>query len=383
MLHKAFGGMATLGASGLIAFVAVALQGSQSESGGDWLWIAAIISLVVAVIGVIGWLLTGEEAPKSPPPASSVKAQANHGSSALAAGGNMTIRDFYAAGPPSRQAQLTDHDISEATRELERTSYDIGGTTRSGREVLERVASHLVKGRDSFYFRACVANVFGVSPSDRVDERPILRDWILLDLLETPAGLESYSLSALGRRVLRSLARTKLHPPIVVSAPPPAPDNHVKLRVKNQDVTQDFEVMVVESRGIAGDEIEPYTLKRRLGDGPSIPSGAFAEYDVARITPPQSDAHGNITPGSFHLFSATLPDGWTVKAGTPHNVTTVADALAHDYADESIVLKVQITGGTGIQKVCGVTLGFDRPFDEIDTFAPRSLVRIEVDDWPD
>lgn len=182
-----------------------------------------------------------------------------------------------------------------------------------------------------------------------------------------------------------------LRPPIVVRARPPTTDNLVKLLVINRARTQDFQADVIDFAGIAGSAQEPYEMKWRGHPGPvkRILAGSDADIDVAKITPPVFNfyrlteaSEPGTTPGSFHLFSATLPEGWSVSAGFPNNITTMEEAVkSPDPVNDTIALKVRITGAEKVSKTCRVTLGFNRPH-EVDTFAPHSPVRIEVDNWP-
>ena len=139
----------------------------------------------------------------------------------------------------SQTKESPEQEVNDAIRELEDRSYDIGGTSRSGREMLEAVGSQLLKGRDAFGFRADVAHAFDVTPSSRVDERPILQDWMLLGIVDTPQRIhppqpsgpqsgtkrpeepyDRYTVSALGKRVLRTLGRRKLdcQPAIIIDS---------------------------------------------------------------------------------------------------------------------------------------------------------------------
>lgn len=190
-------------------------------------------------------------------------------------------------------------------------------------------------------------------------------------------------LASIGWAVWAPIVRL-FRPAIVIRAQPPTHDNHLKLLVVNHDRTQDFEADVVDFADIAGAKQQQYRMKWRGHSGPTmrIFAGKDAELDVARITPPVREPVGLLRRGSFLLFSASLPEGWSVSAGDLNDITTLRKVLTPtDPADEQIALKVRVTGSEGISKTCRVTLGFDRPY-EIDTFKPRSLVRIEVDDWP-
>jgi len=204
-----------------------------------------------------------------------------------------------------------------------------------------------------------------------------------------------------GRSVLRVV-----RPPVVIEARPPTAENIVKLLVINRDKTQDFQADVIDFEGIAGPAQEPYQMKWRAHERPvkRILAGGDADLDVARIEPPVRDPYRVasmiqrlakppslrdsepvkvvIRRGSFHLFSASQPKGWSVSAGFPNDIATMEDVMnAPEPVDEKIALKVRITGSEKISTTRRVTLGFDRPF-EVDTFAPHSPVRIHVDKWP-
>lgn len=173
--------------------------------------------------------------------------------------------------------------------------------------------------------------------------------------------------------------------PIEVTGLPPD-SNYVQLLVRNSAASQDFIADAIDFQNIEGPPQTQYSLKwRGRAAEPSIAifRGADAVLDIAEILPPVRDPAGNTTRGSFRLFSTSSQEGWIVRAGTLNYITTVGEALrAPDPAAETIALKVRITGSENLSKTCRVTLGFERPF-EINTFEPRSLVRIEVDDWPE
>ncbi len=124
--------------------------------------------------------------------------------------------------------------VSTVFDELQSASYLIGNEAFSALEVFERVGMELLAGKDPFIFRAAVAKEFGLSPSDLVDERPILQHWVLNGIVDTPERVEPgqaagpqtstgsekpydrYTLSALGKKTLNQLRKRKAGTP----APP-------------------------------------------------------------------------------------------------------------------------------------------------------------------
>ena len=98
MLHKGFGGMAGLGAAAFIGFAAPALQGGASSTRSEWLWVASVLALVLAVAGGIGWVLTRAEAAHDPLPSVTAKAGRDN---AYAAG-----RDQIIVHPPAQAPQF-------------------------------------------------------------------------------------------------------------------------------------------------------------------------------------------------------------------------------------------------------------------------------------
>ena len=59
MLHKVFGAAIGVGGSGAIAFAIAAIQ-EPTAGRADWLWVGAAVCLVVAVAGILGWIVTRE-----------------------------------------------------------------------------------------------------------------------------------------------------------------------------------------------------------------------------------------------------------------------------------------------------------------------------------
>jgi hypothetical protein len=96
MLHKGFTALAALGSAGFFASLVGALQGGNSPSNSDALWVAAMISLGLLVIGGAGWLLTRDDTP----PKSTAEAKAKDGGAAFAAGGDIKARDIYVGTAP-------------------------------------------------------------------------------------------------------------------------------------------------------------------------------------------------------------------------------------------------------------------------------------------
>ena len=116
--------------------------------------------------------------------------------------------------------------VSAAVAELEAQSYEIGKKTYSALEVFERIGKELLQGKSSFSFRADVARAFDLSPSNLVNEQPILEHWMLIGIVDTPervqpaprSGPDSnvarpeepydrYSLSALGKKTLNEMRK--------------------------------------------------------------------------------------------------------------------------------------------------------------------------------
>lgn len=102
MLHRGFGYAAGLSFAACVAALVGALQGSQSQSGTDSLWVATLGFLTLGIVGVTGWWITkGTDEPKDP----TAKADADHQSTAIAAGRDLTIGQFHASpAPPEPKA---------------------------------------------------------------------------------------------------------------------------------------------------------------------------------------------------------------------------------------------------------------------------------------
>lgn len=171
---------------------------------------------------------------------------------------------------------------------------------------------------------------------------------------------------------------------VEVNPLPPSTDNHVQLLVRNNGETQDFVVDVLEFANSEGPQ-ERYKLKWRedTTGSPSrrIYKGSDDVLDVAQITPPEFAPYGLAGAhrrGSFRFFSVKVSAGWEVHAG-PSGWIPMEDALDPiDPYDETIALKLRVSGSLGKQVTRRVTLGFTRQPLQDGTGAT-----VVVDDWPD
>lgn len=168
---------------------------------------------------------------------------------------------------------------------------------------------------------------------------------------------------------------------IELEALPPTDDNHIQLLLKNNGAAQDFVVDVIEFNGIE-ERQQRYVMKWRGHEAESrtIYSGRDAVLDVAQVTPPVVDPGGVVNAirrGSFRLFSTSLPGGWDVHVGPSDWIPIRQAAKETDAFEESIALKLRVTGSLGARTARRLKMGFNRPR------AGEYAVWATVDEWPE
>jgi hypothetical protein len=108
--------MAGVGFTASIAALVAVLQGSQSPSGNDGLWVAMVVFLALGILGAIGWWMTKDnDEPK--PERSSVKAHADNQSRAIAAGRDVTIGQYHEAPAPPKARPTPSFDLQHKPNE--------------------------------------------------------------------------------------------------------------------------------------------------------------------------------------------------------------------------------------------------------------------------
>lgn len=119
VMHKGFGGVAAMSFPGCVASLVGALQGSQTPSGRDGLWIATFVFFAIGVIGAIGWWLTREDDDKLPMVPIAVRG--DRGGTAQQAGRDaIHINTLNVAPPTAVRGRATDH-LKQMVEAMEHT----------------------------------------------------------------------------------------------------------------------------------------------------------------------------------------------------------------------------------------------------------------------
>jgi len=136
--------MAAIGFPGCVASLVGALQGSQTPSGNDRLWIATFVFLGMGIVGAIGWWLTRDDDRKQP----TVSTIQDAGHDAFNAGRDQTIvgaqHNYYAPTVPQSSSvprSASDHvkqlvdDMND--RELRRVIGELTAFTTEAAKIAE------------------------------------------------------------------------------------------------------------------------------------------------------------------------------------------------------------------------------------------------------